>query len=350
MDRLESLVRDVFTEHADQVPVPPRIDIARRSNERSPSRWLAAAAAVGAVISISAVAAYAALGRSGPHRETAQHGPLEPPPVPTGLKAVSYHGIEILVPDRLPVNSFLCGPPQRSVVIAQTPLVHGCTFIPNPAPAVPKGLTIVTLEPDLGAAEEPSGLSSARSIQIGAMSGTRRDGESPGLPGETAIVRLPDPGVIVSVTTPTVAQTQDIVSTLRAAPTDRNGCAAHVDSLRPSGNPGSDKLVPGDPTGAAVCGYPATPGEPRTDQWLVGSSALTTQAARQLATRINALPAATPPPGRVGQEAHAWVVFSYADGARRTIDVVTNHLPQVFTDGERTVLGPADRALPLGDQ
>jgi hypothetical protein len=350
MDRLESIVRDVFNEHADRVPVPSQVGIARRSNERSPSRWLAAAAAVGAVIGIAAVAAVATLGRSGTHREPAQHGPLQAPPAPAGLKAVSYHGIEILIPDRLPVNSFICGPPQRSVVIAQTPLAHSCTLIPVPAPAVPTGLTIVTIKPDLGAVDEASGLSPARSIQIGAMSGTRRDGESAGLPGETAIVQLPDPGVIVSVTTPTAAQTQDIISTLRAAPTDRNGCAAHVDSLRPSGNPSSNKLVPGNPTGAAVCSYSTTPGEPRTDKWLVGSSALTPQAARQLATQINSLPTTTPPRHPGGQEAHAWIVFSYADGARHTIDVITNEIPQVFTDGERTVVGPTDRTLPIGDQ
>jgi hypothetical protein len=342
MDRLEELVRDTLTEHAERAPrVAALLSRDRRHGRRAATRWAAAGLAAAAVVAVAVGVTVIRHHSTATAPATTSTGAATPEPIPAGQKAISYHGIEVLVPASLPIVNFECGPPDRSDVLLDGGLIVSCQSLGGNGKS-PPGLTTVSLSP-IVAASTP--LSSAQPLVQTvatvdghpALIGFGAVAVSPG--DVTGVLRIPDQSVSIAVTTPSKAATEAILHTVRVIAVDRLGCRSHLTSITPTGNPPAADLVPGSPVSAVTCQYRVGDYDDTYNLWLLQSSMLSASTTAHVAALINGLPphgAARVPPSGI----HFLITFTYADGSTRTIDALvdTEGAARVVTDGNRSVV------------
>jgi hypothetical protein len=249
-----------------------------------------------------------------------------PPRIPDGLQAVSYHGVEILVPEDWTIGNAHCGTPQGNTVMLPVGAVDLCLV------AEPVGLTVVEVRP----------------VEPGSLAGdARSDSERV----------LAEPGVVVTVRGPDAALREKILDDVRVTPVDSNGCDDRVASMEhpsPSGRPGAaEATVPGEPMSASMCRY--------EDLWLARSvPPLSGAELRQVVDQLNALPEGVSLPGPEFQfdctpmphlcaadERRGFVLrFDYAEGPPVLVHVrIAGTTEIAVANGDRTT--KVDSALVL---
>ena len=259
---------------------------------------------------------------------------------PTSLQRIGYHGIEILVPATLPISGVTCALPTRSTVIIVDGLEPHCPAEDAPI-RPPTGQTIIELSP-LYPAGTPAALGEQHlATTPTTLAGAPADiGYQTDLIGATGVLVVPSLQVVVTVTTPTHTETAALLATTRIAPTDQNGCRAHLTTLQATVNTLSPQLVPGTPVSAIACAYAAGNYYASFNQWLLRSRRLNASAAQRAADDIDAMP-----PGQQNSRPvdgiHARVMFTYADGTHRTIDTIVYTFGDtpLTTDGIHVVQG-----------
>jgi hypothetical protein len=239
--------------------------------------------------------------------------------VPAGYKLVSYDGIELAVPDDLPVTHSPCAPPVDAV-FAATGGVYSCpAHSPGqstPLPATAIGVWLGPSAPDgkVATTHEPTG---HRTVA----------------------------GVPVTVTAPTQAQVDTILDSIRTVTVDDLGCPARPASISPSGQPSSATLVQAGPSSAVVCEF--SPVGPYGGYRQVGSYRLAASKLAGLVTTLDALPEHAARNTGAGPSEYDWVVFAYPDGRTRTVGVQMTASPSYITDGNRTVEDAQSRVFDI---
>ena len=271
---LETMMRDAAGEPPETVP---HAAIVRRARRRRVLRRSAQSAGALAVIAVAGVLTLQAqqprsvvLRPASPVDEQTPQASAAP-----DLQAVSFHGLEILVPAAWESNESTCGTPRRDTFI----LGDGGGTPTCGAPHRP-GLTVARLsrvhdrDPWIAIATSPA--------QIGGVSALTGTGTIDSALEPRIVMVVPDLGVVLSVTLGDRALAEQIIESARVVDTDSNGCAANVGRLAPSGNAVPDTgLVPPDPSGVTVCRY--------VDGGLVRSVALHPAVGTALAETLNAL-------------------------------------------------------------
>lgn len=340
MDRLEILLRDTLDEHAADAPAeltPSR----PRGASRSRARWAAVAAAA-AVIAVAGGLLALQSSRQ-PDHPAAPAGP--PTWLPAGFKVVSYHGIEIGVPSALRLEANPCGQPQYDTVSVDAGMVHGCVPITKQDEVSPPGLTVVALSgTGDGSGQTNTIRHTGTTVHVDGKSGRRSYTTLATIPGVTGVLTLPDPGVQISVTSPSRTRTDAILDTAHISPVDYLGCAAQPNSLIPAHNLPADELVPGSPASIVTCHYAMVAGWRET--WLVGSGPLVEpNRLPALVAALNDLPRTTAAAGR-SAGVREWIVFNYPDGTKRKVSVGANNSNAlVIGDGQRFVKAVENTAV-----
>lgn len=221
-----------------------RSALARRDRRR------AVAAAIAAVVAVAGVAVLPELRRD----EAAP--PVATVDVPTGSQAVSWHGVQVLVPATWRLDDQRCGVAQTSTVLLPgfrnsclPPYIPGLTVVEfAEVPDIPER---TSTEPLLDAATTPLDLDGTPaltgSVPLEQETGVRR------------VLVVPSEGVIVSVRSPDAAAADRILATARVVTVDANGCLSRLPASRPAGPSGvegaSESLLPGSPTSLSACRY-----------------------------------------------------------------------------------------------
>jgi hypothetical protein len=212
-------------------------------------------AIAGGAIAVLAIAASATLlssltgeGQSvlpaGPRRAAA--GPHDV--VVNGMRAWSFHGLQVRAPQAWAINGLRCGTPVRDTVVLDPITIPSCLLAPSP---VVQTLTLIASQAvTLPPSHHPVTVSGQRGIV-----GTQR--LSSGLTREVLV--LPGIGAAAEAATTNPALAASIIASARIVKVDANGCSSRVSTLRPASRPGrpgaAKQLVPGNPTQAAVCHY-----------------------------------------------------------------------------------------------
>lgn len=221
-----------------------RSALARRDRRR------AVAAAVMAVVAVAGIAVLPELRRD----EAAP--PVATVDVPAGSQAVSWHGVQVVVPESWQLDDQRCGVAQTSTVLLPG-FRNSCL-----PPYVPE-LTVVEFAeiPDIPATTSAEPLLDAATTPLD-LDGTPALTGSVPLEQETGVRRVlvvPSEGVIVTVRSPDAAAADRILATARVVVVDANGCPARIPTSRPAGPSGvegaSESLLPGSPTSLSACRY-----------------------------------------------------------------------------------------------
>jgi hypothetical protein len=241
----------------------------------------------------------------------------EVPRVPAGSQAVSFHGIQILVPAGWQLNATRCGTPMHdTVLIMDGSPAEGCLA------EEPPGLTVARL--DLLSTEDGRALDRLATAPVTVDAHPARRGQGSALSSSTPVevLSVPDVGVVVSVRSPAAKSRGAIISSASVVPLDSFGCRDRVDRLTPTttpDRPGAHRdLVPGQPVTAALCRY--------ADNWQARSVAVPVTEIAELATVFNRLsetapPTSWPPACPAEEYQRGFIVrFGYGDGS--TLDVV----------------------------
>lgn len=332
-DDLETRIGTVASEAARSVRVDPSALLqgvqTRQRARRVHARRVAVLAAATASVLV-AVGATALV----PHHRAAKGPTPAKDAVPAGMQAVSWHGVEVLVPSSWRIGDQRCGTPESNTV-----LVPGFRLDCGRR-AVP-GLTIVSffaLSADTRAAASQL---AAAAITSGTLSGVpvlrgsipRSDG-----PGVQRVLVVPSEQVVLTVASPRAAEADSILARARVVAVDAAGCRSREDATTPVGPPhrdGADRsLLPGHPTGASLCRY--------SDHRLEASLQLTASEVAALQRRLDALPT-----GRSGRIPPKEITSDYCTELDRDVDVLDANYPygpglQVFFRGractDRSVL------------
>jgi hypothetical protein len=257
-----------------------------------------ATAAVVAVIALS-VAVISGASRGSKPPATQSSAPTTtrptPPAVPAGMRLVSFHGIEVLVPSAWRGGS-VCGIPQANTVIVENG-AHTQCLVDEPhglmvvrlaaiSPRLPNTIPTQPVSIDGHRARRGTG-----TIQvIERVPGTLRSVQ---FPERIAVLLVPEIGVDVSVQGPDTKAAARVLDSIHVVAVDAWGCEQHLTSLTPSTpstRPGArDLLVPASTTKATICRY--------SDNWLIDSVPLPTNQMTRLVAVLNALPAGVSQPG-----------------------------------------------------
>jgi hypothetical protein len=344
MDRLETLVRDVLAEHADDAPPADGLldGVGRRRR-----RLLAALTAAAVVI---AVAVGIVVFRPG-HDATAPAGP------PPGTKAVSYHGITLYVPRDLPARNWVgCGDPLPAFALLRSvDYLVGCHAMPNPPPRPPRvprrvrllvqlslyprgavsGIADTTVSIDGVVARTGYGALQVRDLDL----------------SHSGALLIPSLDVSLVVSAPSRTAVAAVLDTVRVTVTDARGCAGRTPAFAPVDNAPTPTIVPGHPSSVVQCEYELT--EDRAGgRFLRDSGTFGGAVAKRLATYITSLPAfrTSLPSARAPRGAVDRLIFRYADGTQHVVVLGSYTSPVVVTDGKYAVLdqsGHIDQILPL---
>lgn len=329
MDRLENLVRESLSAHADEAPDSVGLldAVHDRTTRRRRRVWLATASSAAAVVAVVAGVLIATAGQN--ERVTPITSPA--PSVttdaetPAGEQIVSYHGVEVFVPASWKINDVRCGTPLHDTVITQA--ASTLCWVPRPP-----GLTVVRIVPADTAAGAQLATVATRNVTVHGAPGRQGFGVPPGMAGEIAVLELPGPGVVISVESPDRAKALALLDAAKVVSVDNAGCVAHVGSLTPPRLPvlgsastsaptmagGTDlsALVPGQPASASLCVY--------DEDWVVTSKVLPADELPSLISILNALPAGVSLPGdtfelasQCADDARRGFIatFTYADGS-----------------------------------
>jgi hypothetical protein len=352
MSDLEQMLRDQFASDAERAPLVQDITLGatRRALRVRRTRRLAAsiAAAAAAVVVLAASAWINASPTAG--NRPVQH-PVhvpKPVPIPQGQRLVSYHGIEIQVPKRWFPHPVECGVSTVDTVVVETNLDYPCP--PSSGiPPISLKITVVQLVPDalaadVGLARLPVTVNGISGL-TGTGAGHGRTASGISFQGRTVtVLSLPDPGVLIEVTSPIPGMAQKIFDTVRLAPTDYLGCAASLPTKLPIGNPPSASVM-GDKIIARVvaCGYvPRLSADAGPPYWLDGSRLLTAEQISgmvetlHMPTRRSATPA-TIAAVDTSSANFTWYRITYRDGTTRTAFVTRMTEAWTVFDGQRWV-------------
>ncbi len=239
------------------------------------------------------------------------------------MQAISYHGLELLIPAGWKRNDARCGTPQRNTVI-----IEDDSSINSCLPAYPSGLTVVWLTRLSGDAGQRYA-AAAKTTQdlhgVPAKTGQIPAGSERG-PHGRYVLAVPSLDAVISIEAPDAQQAQRILDTVTPVGIDSFGCPSRSNLtgyVSPSlAVQAKTRLVPGRPTSAAICTY--------SRGWLAYSNRLN---AAPLVDKLNALPAGTLPAAEKSASSHcretadvskAIVLhFAYADSA--TVRVVVRY-------------------------
>jgi hypothetical protein len=193
--------------------------------------------------------------------------------VVNGMRAWSFHGLQLRAPQAWAINGLQCGTPVMDTVVLDPITIPGCLLAHPPAvQTLTLGVSqAVTLPPS----HHPVTVSGQRGIL-----GTQH--LSNGLTREVLV--LPGISAAAEAETSDPALALAIIASARIVKVDANGCSSRASTLRPArpGRPGAaEQLVPGDPTQVAVCHY--------SGHLLAHSFLVPATQVRVLARRLNAL-------------------------------------------------------------
>lgn len=314
MDSLETLVREAFVEHAADAPSDEGLLAAVTERRRRPPGWLAAAVAAVLVLGI-AVGVVVLRGRGSATQ------PARPPipPVPSGMRAISYHGITVDVPVALRLNYQPCQPPRNEVEIFDGEEISCPDVTEPPPPGTVVELFPVRVEGALprGAHLAPThveGGNVLRGAKIWSWSGHRQ---------WTGFVVARSAGVTITVTAPSRAKIARILNTVRVTPVDDLGC--------PSRQPKEpiSRRAPLDPVSAVVCDYSLLGSVPKNA--LIASAKLDRLGATTAASDVRHWILETRLVRPTWQTYR--VTFSYANGSTRTVAVPVDAIRAWIRDG-----------------
>lgn len=254
MNGLEQVVRAALEEHAQAAPSANGLGDAVRLRLRRRRRVERSAATIGLVAAVAA-ATVVPLELTTTNRNSVAVGATPTSAVPAGTQPVSFHGVEVFVPQAWTINDTRCGTAQHDTAIIE----DDGSPTPTCATRQPPGLTVVRITDT----NTPMG----RARATVAQQPTTVDGKparyGTGVPaGQQAtlnVLVLQAPGVVISVESPDSAAARNILESARIVATDSFGCRAAVTTLVPSErgdqSAGAGTLVAGHPTSASICRY-----------------------------------------------------------------------------------------------
>jgi len=313
-DSVEAVVR---AEPVDGELLLERVRDGARRSTRARSGAAVVASAAAAVALVAAV-----LPDSVDQPAPAQPAVASPvPAVPAGAQAVSWHGVQLFVPQGWKLGDQFCGTAQSDTVLKPGPVL-GCL-----PPYVP-GLTVVEYRDGI---EE---LPKARDAEVSGYPATRGSVRLTQETGVREVLVLPELDVTVSVRSPDRARARALLDTAQVVDVDVLGCAARLPSTEPPVPevPGAaEHVLPGDPVAVVLCQY--------GDLRLESSARLPAASVRTLQSRLDAAPVGSSPSHegksasasacRASERAPLVLQATYDDGSRL----------QVFT-GPDSCTGP----------
>lgn len=171
---------------------------------------------------------------------------------PPGQRAVSWHGVQVFVPDTWGLDDEFCGVPQSDTVIVPGDRLS-CL-----APPVP-GLTVVTFASStsrpasetVGAAMSPTEVSGRPAFR-----GTTVPVDEPA--STLAVLEVPGLDVTVSVRSPDPAFADALLDTARVVDVDPTGCPSALPATTPpmpDVDGAADRVLPGMPETVSLCEY-----------------------------------------------------------------------------------------------
>lgn len=284
-DDLEDGLRAVLRATLDPLQPAPGLasGAARRGRSlRRRSRLVTAGAAVGAVL-VALGVAVVVQGVSGDDTlrpaATASAQPTLPPP-PAGQQAVSFHGIQLFVPDDWQVpGGVSCTGGTRPGVSFPGGAVPACGMPPSQVPEV----QLARASSDAG--EQYAALATEPALVDGQPVRRGRGSVLPGSP-VVEVMYVPQTEAVVVVKNPDRVEF-DVLTTVHFAPVDRVGCQDRLSGFAPgpTAHPqAKDRLLPEQPTRVAVCRY--------LDGWLMQSRAPTASELAALMADVEHAPAA----------------------------------------------------------
>lgn len=273
---LGDAVRAAVQEHVDAEPVDASALLAGVLRRRARRRWAAPAAVAAAVALV--VAGAVLLRPAGTSRAPAQ------PAVPAGQQAVSWHGVQVLVPASWKVDDTFCGTPQSDTVVRRG---DGRDCLKKQEP----GLTVLRFD-ELAAEPRTRGrLEAANATEPVDLAGTpARRGTLPAaemVPGSVGrVLVVPSVSVVLVAQAPSVARADALLDTARVVDVDANGCPTRVPGTMPDGPArragAGAALLPGTPASVSVCQY--------EDRLLEASRRLPPSLVTALQTQLDGLP------------------------------------------------------------
>ena len=348
MNEMEDAIRDALKAHRYEEADGSRLldQVHARLANRRRLGWLAAGVATAAATAglIVAITVIAPLGpdldpldarRLAASEPTTTSTP-SPSPVPPGMQAVSFHGVEVLVPAEWTINTVRCSSPIADTVIIEDGAPQPACAYPQP----PSGLTVVRLMPIESFNSQAWSELATESVTVSGHPASRGTGMSERSQTELAVLLLPGPGVAVTVESPDPAYADQVLDTVRAVAIDSVGCRDTLPTLVSQPDlSDADPLVPGSPASASICRY--------TGGSLYRSAAVPTTDVDDLVQILNALPlgVSTPGPGFfITPEACAEepdrtfvIQLGYPDGSEVDVHVNLNGCKDIAaTNGNRT--------------
>lgn len=203
------------------------------------------------VLGVLVVATALSFGRSAEsQRQPEPVAAAKPRPIPAGMQAVDYHGVEVLVPASWKLEDFgPCGPhPQSNTVHVHRPGDDG-SFLACGRTSPPEA-SLYVVRMTMTDEPEPSHRPNAaqRSLSVDghpALESLLRPRYGP----VQHLIRIPDRQVEVSIEGPDPARVRQLIDDIRVIDVDQQGCATRA-NLTPTG-----QLLTEQPTGAVLCSY-----------------------------------------------------------------------------------------------
>jgi hypothetical protein len=286
MNLHDAVERAVAAEPVDGTLLLQRVRAAERRSRRKTWTGGAAAVASAAAVLAVAVAVPSLLDQPTPPP------PAAPAPAPDGQRAVSWHGVQLYVPETWKLHDARCGTAQSDTVLVPGP-VNLCL-----PPYVP-GLTVVEYRD--GTEELPN----AREVEVSGYRAFRGSVPLTEEEGVREVLVVPDLQVTVSVRSPDPRRADALLDTAQVVEVDSLGCPTALPSTKPPAPqvPGAaERVLPGEPVNVVLCQY----GDLRLER----SAPLPAPEIAALQSRLNEAPVGTSP-SRVGTSVSAKLCPEY---------------------------------------
>lgn len=342
MNLHDSVNAAVTAEPVDGALLLQRVQAAEVARNGRRLRSMSTAAAAAAAVLVVTVGVPALI--DGPTQTAIPATSASPAAVPAGQRAVSWHGVQLFVPQDWKLYDEHCGTAQSNTVRVPGPT---STCLP---PYVP-GLTVVDFA---GSSDAPA---DAREVDVSGYAGLRGTAPLTTEDGVNEVLVIPDLDVSVSVRSPATADPQEaaaILDTAQVIDVDRLGCATRLESttpLLPTVPGAADRVLPGEPEKVALCDY----GDLRLER----SGLLTAELVRSIQKGLDGAPVGTTPSG-VGISVSAELCpeydraplvlqASYADGSQLQVFTRLNSCTGPDPDnGARQVRLDVETLLDIG--
>lgn len=279
------------------------------------ARWRTGGAALAAAAAVTAVALVVPVLKDRP--PPAEQATV--PTVPAGKQAVSWHGVEVLVPAEWTIGDVQCSSPASDTVL-RPGIRLGCLGRTIP------GLTVVEFHE---LTEDPRTLgaqlaeTATNPVEVSGVPALRGTAPLPDEPGVQSVLVVPSEQVVVTVRSPDPARVEALLEDVRVVAVDAAGCRSRLPAAQPAGpseRAGAEAaLVPGQPTAASLCEY--------SGLRLVASRRLEQEQVRALQRRLDGLP--TGVSGRVPPDEIAADYCKRIDVDVQLLDVAYDQGPPV---------------------